>query len=65
MDNERVRQLLAHCIKDVSGVIKQINVLMEEKIGLTVIQPTHKDINNITRKIDNRFHSQYIVAIKS
>jgi fructose-1,6-bisphosphatase/inositol monophosphatase family enzyme len=64
MNKEQVHTLLDHYKKVISGVIEDINVLLEEKLDLGVIHPAYKNINNVTRKIDERIHKNYVSIFK-
>ena len=43
----------------VTKSIQYINIQFQEKIGLDVIRPSHKEVNNITRGIDQWVHNFY------
>jgi fructose-1,6-bisphosphatase/inositol monophosphatase family enzyme len=43
----------------VAVCVDYINIQFKDKIGLEVVQPSYKDINNITRGIDKWIHNYY------
>lgn len=49
----------------VTKSIQYINIQFQEKIGLDVIRPSHKEINNITRGIDQWVHNFYHTELKN